>query len=41
MLGIPNGGVQVAAHVASDLDAALDILLIQKLAAPQNADQII
>ncbi len=41
VLGIPNGGVQVAAHVASDLDAALDILLIQKLAAPQNADQIV
>ena len=41
ILGIPNGGVQIAAIVAERLDAALDILLIQKLSAPGHPNQIV
>ena len=41
ILGIPNGGVEIAAVVAERLDAALDILLIQKLSAPGQPNQIV
>ncbi len=41
ILGIPNGGLQIAAIVAERLDAALDILLIQKLSAPGHTNQVV
>ena len=41
VLGIPNGGLQIAAIVAESLDAPLDILLIHKLHAPDDSEQIV
>ncbi len=41
ILGIPNGGLQIAAIIAERLDAALDILLIQKLSAPGQPNQVV
>ena len=41
ILGIPNGGVLLAAVIAETLDAPLDILLIQKLSAPDQPNQIV
>ncbi|HYX20218.1 MAG TPA: phosphoribosyltransferase, partial [Thermoanaerobaculia bacterium] len=34
MLGIPRGGVPVAAEVATALDADLDVIVARKLGAP-------
>lgn len=41
ILGIPNGGLLLAAVIAETLDAPLDILLIQKLSAPGQPNQIV
>ena len=34
VLGLPRGGVVVAAQVAGELDAPLDVLIVRKLGAP-------
>ncbi len=41
VLGIPNYGVPIAEVVAETLDAPLDILLIAKLSAPQQPEQVV
>ncbi|MCH8316629.1 MAG: hypothetical protein IIA64_11705 [Planctomycetes bacterium] len=41
ILGIPNGGLQIAAIIAERLNAALDILLIQKLSAPGHTNLVV
>ena len=41
VLGLPNFGVPMAAVVAEELDAALDIILIAKLSMPNHPDQIV
>ncbi len=41
VLGIPNYGVPIAAVIADELNASLDILLIAKLAAPRAPQQIV
>ncbi|MCI0629920.1 MAG: alpha/beta fold hydrolase [Phycisphaerales bacterium] len=41
VLGLANGGVPVAEVVARHLDAPLDVLLIEKLYAPNAPDQIV
>jgi len=41
VLGIVNGGVPMAEIIAQALDAPLDVLLIQHLAAPKNPDHIV
>lgn len=41
VLGITNGGLQIAAIIAESLDAPLDILLIHKLRAPDGSEQIV
>jgi putative phosphoribosyl transferase len=38
VLGIPRGGVIVAAHVAASLDAPLDVIVPRKLGAPGNPE---
>jgi putative phosphoribosyl transferase len=38
VVGIPRGGVPVAAEVARALDAPLDILVVRKVGAPQNPE---
>jgi len=38
VLGIPRGGVVVAAEVAAEVDGELDIALARKLRAPQNPE---
>jgi predicted phosphoribosyltransferase len=38
VLGLPRGGVPVAVRVADELDAPLDVFLVRKLGAPQNAE---
>ncbi len=34
VLGLPRGGVQVAAEVAAALDAPLDVIVVRKLGVP-------
>ena len=41
VLGVPNYGVPIAADIAEDLDAPLDILLIAKLSAPNLPEQVV
>jgi putative phosphoribosyl transferase len=41
ILAVPNCGVPIAAVIAEALDAPLDILLIAKLSAPQEPEQIV
>lgn len=41
VLGITNGGLQIAAIIAESLDAQLDVLLIHKLRAPDGSDQVV
>jgi predicted phosphoribosyltransferase len=38
VLGIPRGGVPVAAVVAEGLDAPLDVILVRKLGLPRNEE---
>jgi putative phosphoribosyl transferase len=41
VVGIPRGGVPVAAEVAGALDAPLDVALVRKIGAPQNCEYAI
>jgi putative phosphoribosyl transferase len=41
VLGIPRGGVPVAAEVARALEAPLDVVVVRKLGAPQNPEYAI
>ena len=41
VLGLANGGVPVAEIIAIALDAPLDVLLIERLAAPKNPNHIV
>jgi putative phosphoribosyl transferase len=36
VLGIPRGGIVVANEIAKSLDAALDVITIKKIGAPEN-----
>ncbi len=38
IVGIPRGGVPVAAEVARALDAPLDVAVVRKIGAPQNSE---
>lgn len=38
VLGLPRGGLPVAAQVAAALDASLDVLVVRKLGAPGNEE---
>lgn len=38
VLGIPRGGIPVAAPVAEQLDAELDVIVVKKLGAPGNPE---
>src|ERR671925_618245 len=38
VLGVPRGGVEVAAEVASDLGWPLDIVIPRKIGAPANPE---
>lgn len=38
ILGLPRGGVPVAAEVAAELDAALDVFVAQKIGAPGHEE---
>ena len=38
VLAIPNGGVEVAAPVAKQLNAPLDIIIVRKLQIPSNPE---
>ena len=41
IIGIPRGGVPVAAEVARALDAPLDVAVVRKIGAPQNPEYAI
>jgi predicted phosphoribosyltransferase len=41
VVGIPRGGVPVAAEVARALDAPLDIAVVRKIGAPRNSEYAI
>jgi putative phosphoribosyl transferase len=41
VVGIPNGGVPVAAVIAEHLDAPLDILLMKTLTPPRHPDHVV
>lgn len=38
VLGIPRGGIPVAAEIAAGIDADLDVLVIRKIGAPNNPE---
>ena len=41
ILGLANGGVPIAEIIARALDAPLDVLLMERLAAPKNPDHVV
>jgi putative phosphoribosyl transferase len=41
VVGIPNGGVPVAAYIAEHLNCPLDILLMEPLTAPRYPDHVV
>jgi predicted phosphoribosyltransferase len=41
VLGLPRGGVPVAAVVARELGAPLDVVVVRKIGAPQNSEYAI
>jgi putative phosphoribosyl transferase len=41
VVGLPRGGVAVAAEVASALGAPLDVVVVRKIGAPQNSEYAI
>ena len=41
IVGLPRGGVPVAAEVARALDAPLDVAVVRKIGAPQNSEYAI
>lgn len=41
VLGLPRGGVPVAAEVASELGSEMDVLVVRKLGAPSNPEYAI
>lgn len=41
VLGLANGGVPLAEVIASALDAPMDVLMIERLSAPQNPGHIV
>jgi predicted phosphoribosyltransferase len=41
VVGLPRGGVPVAAEVARALDAPLDVAVVRKIGAPQNSEYAI
>jgi putative phosphoribosyl transferase len=41
VVALPRGGVPVAAEVARALDAALDVVVVRKIGAPQNSEYAI
>jgi putative phosphoribosyl transferase len=41
VLGLPRGGVPVAAVVAHELDAQLDVIVVRKLGAPSHSEYAI
>ena len=41
VLGLVSGGVPIAEIIAQALEAALDVLIIERLSAPKNPDHVV
>jgi putative phosphoribosyl transferase len=39
VVALPRGGIPVAAEIAKELNAPLDILFVKKIPAPQKCDR--